>query len=90
MFGIIFTKIKKRNYINEEINIINILLLFCFINCQEFFRNITCSSPVQFSLNNGNNIICCKQGFYIFDSKLEKKLDYKNFDNKLYLKIFNI
>ena len=88
MFGIIFTKIKKRNYINEEINIINILLLFCFINCQEFFRNITCSSPAQFSLNNGNNIICCKQGFYIFDSKLEKKLDYKNFDNEIIFEDF--
>ena len=88
MLGMACTKINKRNYINEEIIIINILLLFCFINCQEFLQNITCSFPVQYSLNNGNNIICCKQGFYIFDSKLEKKLDYKNFDNEIIFEEF--
>ena len=80
MLEMIFTKINKRNYIKEEINIINLLLLFCFINCQEFLQNITCSYPSQFSLNNGNNLIFCNQGFYIFDSKLEKKLDSKIFD----------
>ena len=80
MLEMIFTKINKRNYIKEEINIINLLLLFCFINCQEFLQNIICSFPTQFSLNNGNNLIFCNQGFYIFDSKLEKKLDSKSFD----------
>lgn len=81
MFGIAFEKINKRNYINEEIIIINILLLFYFINCQEFLNDITCSFPIQFSLNNGNNLIFCIKGFYIFDSQLEKKLDYKSLDN---------
>ena len=83
MFGVIFEKKDKRNYINEEFNILNILLLFCFINCQEFLQNISCSFLAQFSLNNGNNLICCKKAFYIFDSKLEKKLDYKSFDNEI-------
>ena len=82
MFEMVFSKISKRNYIKDEINIINLLLLFCFINCQEFLQNISCSFPTHFSLNNGNNLIFCNQGFYIFDSKLEKKLDSKSFDYK--------
>jgi len=88
MFGLVFSKINKRNYINEEINIINILLLLYFINCQEYFQNIICSFPVQFSLNNGNNLICCKQGFHIFDSKLERELTSKNFDNEIIFEDF--
>ena len=88
MFGMIFEKINKKNYIKEEFNIIIILLLFCFINCQEFLQNITCSFLVQFSLNNGNNLICCKQGYYIFDSQLEMVLTHKNFDNEIIFEQF--
>ena len=58
--------------------------LFLKLNCQTgCFFSLLCLYPHCFSLYNGNNIVCCKDGIYSYNSDFTKKLYFKEFSTPI-------
>ena len=55
-------------------SIIISIIAFIFITCDESFKSLICSYPTTFALYNGNNLLCCSNGIYTYDSNFEKEL----------------
>ena len=63
-------------------NIIIIFYLFSILNCQEYFNSLKCLYPRCLSLCNGKNLVCCKDGIYIYDSNF-KELNIAKFGTEI-------
>ena len=63
-----------------------IYLLFS-INCNDYFLETQCLYPRTFNLYNGNNILCCKDGIYTYNSNFQKQLYYYKFESGISTKV---
>ena len=63
--------------------IIIISYLFLIINCQTEFLTLICLFPRSFSLYNGNNLLCCKNGIYCYNSNFSEQLYFKEFTTQI-------
>ena len=59
-----------------------IYLLFS-INCNNYFLETECLFPRTFNLYNGNNILCCDDGIYTYNSNFLKQLYSYKFESKI-------
>ena len=67
--------------------IIGILIyLFFPIICNNYFFEFSCLYPRTFDLYNGNHILCCSEGIYIYNSNFQKQLYFYEFKYKMSLK----
>ena len=63
---------------NKILFIICILVLFFKIKSQEFFDTLSCNYPFSHPMDNGNNLILCSDGIYLYNSNLENQLYFYN------------
>ena len=58
-----------------------LIIIYLFVKSEsETFKEITdCTYPHHYYLNNGNNLLWCQQGIYIYDSKFEAPLNNYDF-----------
>jgi len=63
--------------------IIILSYLFLIINCQTEFLTLICLFPRSFSLYNGNNLLCCKNGIYCYNSNFSEQLYFKEFTTQI-------
>ena len=76
--GISSKKYKKTSLTN----IIIIFYLFSIINSQEYFSSLKCLYPRCLQLYNGKNLVCCKDGIYIYDSNFIE-LNFVKFETEI-------
>ena len=69
--------------IKNTITILIIIITCLFINCDEFFKTLSCVYPVSFTLYNENNLLCCKDGIYTYNSNFEEKLSFYKFEKEI-------
>ena len=59
-----------------------LLFLFLQSNCN-YYREISFSLPHHFKMNNGNNLLVCTKGIYIFDDLFKEELSHHDFENEV-------
>ena len=57
--------------------------LIFIINCLDFIFGLSCLYPRSFSLYNENNILCCEDGIYTYNSNFDELLFFQEFENKI-------
>ena len=62
--------------------IIIITFFFFFVVCDEGFKSLICLYPVSFTLYNGNNLLCCINGIYTYNSNFEEEKYFYKFENQ--------
>ena len=65
---------------NKLIIILWDLLLFSYIICEEAFKSLSCKFPKCQKMYNGNYLLCCDTGIYIYDQNFETELDKHEFN----------
>ena len=75
----------NHNYFRFKVNmsIIISIIAFIFITCDESFKSLICLYPTTFALYNGNNLLCCSNGIYTYDSNFEKEKYFYKFENEI-------
>ena len=79
---------KYEKYFNFKISSFIFILNFfsCLIstiNCQDYFFSLNCIYPRAYSMQNGNHLIACSNGIYIFDSNLKENLNFIQFNTTI-------
>jgi len=59
-----------------------LIFLFLKSNCN-YYREISFSLPHHFKMKNGNNLLVCTKGIYIFDELFKEELSHQNFENEV-------
>ena len=67
----------------DNISIIITIIAFIFVNCDESLKSLTCLYPTSFTLYNGNNLLCCSNGIYTYDSSFEEEKYFYKFENEI-------
>ena len=60
-----------------------VLIFFSFIKyikCQEIIFNLTCNFPHYLLLNNGNYLLYCSKGIFLYNNQFDKILSNNTFD----------
>ena len=52
-------------------------------NCQDYFDSLGCKYPRVYSMHNGNNIIACNNGIYVYNSNLKNRINYIPFNTEI-------
>ena len=62
-----------------------IILFFLFSNikCQDCFDSLICLYPKVFTMYNGNNLVICRNGIYLYNSNFKKQLNFKAFSTEI-------
>ena len=60
-----------------------LILFFLSVNCNEEFKDLICLFPNSFTLYNGNNLLCCSDGIYTYNSNFEETIYYYKFENQI-------
>ena len=78
-------KLKKKiiSFKNKKLIIGIVIYLFFSINCNDYFIEFLCLFPRTFDLYNGNHILCCSDGIYIYNSNFQEQLYFYEFKNKM-------
>ena len=57
--------------------------LFYNIKSQDYFDSLICLYPKAYTMYNGNNILICSNGIYIYNSNFKKQLNFKAFSTEI-------
>ena len=60
-----------------------IINIFFSVFCDEGFKSLICLYPVSFTLYNGNNLLCCSNGIYTYNSNFEEEIYFYKFENEI-------
>ena len=74
--------LEHKSYMNnlmlriQFVIIIFISYRFLFTNCQDPYKTLACLYPRLFSMQNGNNLLICKEGIFIYDPNFDQKISF--------------
>ena len=59
-----------------------LFFLFLKSNCN-YYKEISFSLPHHYTMNNGNNLLVCTKGIYIFDYLFEEEISHHDFEKEI-------
>ena len=63
--------------------IIILFYLLSNVKSQENFGSLICLYPRAYTMHNGNNILVCKDGIYVYNSNFKEKINFEPFDTQI-------